>query len=36
MPELRWYFGYPLVWLVMIGMAGGILLFFKRRRWLQP
>ncbi|HEY9199008.1 MAG TPA: magnesium/cobalt transporter CorA [Gammaproteobacteria bacterium] len=34
MPELYWYYGYPLIWLVMLGVAGGLLYFFKRRRWL--
>lgn len=34
MPELQWYFGYPLVWLVMIGIAAGMLMFFRRKRWL--
>ena len=34
MPELQWYYGYPLVWLVMIVIAAGMLLFFRRRHWL--
>lgn len=34
MPELGWRWGYPAVWLVMIGTAGGLLLFFRRRKWL--
>ena len=34
MPELHWYFGYPLVWLVMIAVAGGLLVFFRRKKWL--
>jgi magnesium transporter len=34
MPELRWYYGYPLVWLVMVAVAIAMLLFFRRRRWL--
>jgi magnesium transporter len=33
MPELRAYYGYPVLWLVMLGVAGAMLLFFKRRRW---
>lgn len=33
MPELHAYYGYPILWLVMLGIAGGMLLFFKRRRW---
>lgn len=34
MPELRWKFGYLLVWLIMIGITGGILLWFRKRKWL--
>ncbi|MFN2309866.1 MAG: magnesium/cobalt transporter CorA [Gammaproteobacteria bacterium] len=34
MPELHAYYGYPLIWLVMLGVAGGLLYFFKRRKWL--
>lgn len=34
MPELHWYYGYPLVWLVMILLALGMLLYFRRKRWL--
>jgi magnesium transporter len=34
MPELRWYYGYPLVWLLMIIMVGGMLVFFRRKKWL--
>ncbi len=33
MPELHWYFGYPLVWLVIIGMVGGMLYYFRRKNW---
>mgnify|MGYP003338137573 FL=1 len=34
MPELKWWFGYPLALLLMLGMAGGLLLYFRRRRWI--
>ena len=34
MPELHWYYGYPLVWLVMILVPVGMLVYFKRKRWL--
>lgn len=34
MPELHWSFGYPLVWLLMIGITVGMIVFFKRKRWL--
>jgi magnesium transporter len=31
MPELRWRYGYLLVWVIMIGVAAGMYLFFRRR-----
>lgn len=34
MPELQWYFGYLLVWLIMIGVVGVMILYFKRKKWL--
>jgi len=34
MPKLRWYYGCPLVWLVIVAVAIAILLLFRRRRWL--
>jgi magnesium transporter len=34
MPELNWFFGYPLVLLIMAVIAGGQLYFFWRRGWL--
>jgi magnesium transporter len=34
MPELRWYLGYPLIWGVMLCVAGGLLWFFQRKGWL--
>ena len=33
MPELGWALGYPLVWFIMILIAIGMLLFFRRRGW---
>ncbi|MEH1779327.1 MAG: magnesium/cobalt transporter CorA [Nostoc sp.] len=35
MPELNWYWGYPLCWAVMLAIALGLLFFFWRRGWLQ-
>ncbi len=32
MSELKW--GYPAIWIVMIGVALGMLVFFRRRNWL--
>jgi magnesium transporter len=34
MPELKWTWGYALVWAVMLGIGSGLLLFFKRKNWL--
>jgi magnesium transporter len=34
MPELSSPIGYPAVLLVMVAVAGGMLLYFKRKRWL--
>ncbi|QIR38554.1 magnesium/cobalt transporter CorA [Tolypothrix sp. PCC 7910] len=35
MPELNWYWGYPLCLAVMAAIAGGLLFFFWRRGWLE-
>jgi magnesium transporter len=34
MPELGWYWGYPAALLVMLALAGGLLLFFRRKGWI--
>jgi magnesium transporter len=34
MPELKWRFGYFLVWGIMIAVGGGLIYFFKRKKWL--
>lgn len=34
MPELNWYYGYPLVWGIMITIAIGMLVWFKQKKWL--
>ncbi len=33
MPELKWRYGYPMVWALMVGCAIGMLWFFKRKKW---
>ena len=34
MPELDWYYGYPLALLLMALIAVGMLIYFWRKRWL--
>jgi magnesium transporter len=34
MPELRWRWGYPAIWAVMLAVAAGIVVWFRRKRWL--
>lgn len=33
MPELHWYFGYPLILVFMGLIAGAMILYFKRKQW---
>jgi len=34
MPELKWRYGYFLLWGVMIAVALGMLVFFRRKKWI--
>jgi magnesium transporter len=34
MPELTWHLGYPLALLFMVGLAGSLVIFFRRVKWL--
>jgi len=34
MPELEWKFGYFLVIILMLSIGGGMLLYFKHKKWL--
>ena len=34
MPELRWAWGYPAVMLLMLVLVVGLLVLFRRRRWI--
>jgi magnesium transporter len=34
MPELRWEYGYPLIWGIIVAVAAGILVYFRRKKWL--
>lgn len=33
MPELHWYYGYPVVWGFMIAILAGMVIYFKRKDW---
>jgi magnesium transporter len=35
MPELEWYYGYPMALTTMASVAVGMLIYFKRRGWLR-
>jgi magnesium transporter len=35
MPELNWYWGYPLCWLLMLSVAAFLVYFFWRRGWFE-
>jgi len=34
MPELKWHYGYFITWGLMVVVGGGMVLYFKRKRWL--
>jgi len=34
MPELKWKWAYPTLWLTFFVVAGGLLVYFRRKRWL--
>lgn len=34
MPELEWRYGYLVLWSIMLCVAGGLLVFFRRKKWL--
>ena len=33
-PEFRWPWGYPAAWAVMAAIAAGLLVIFRKNRWL--
>ncbi len=35
MPELNWYWGYPLCWVLMLSVAACLVYFFWRRGWFE-
>ena len=34
MPELKWRWAYPMVWVVMATAAGAMVCYFRRKKWL--
>lgn len=34
LPELKYKLAYPIFWLVVLLVAGGLLIYFKRKKWL--
>lgn len=34
MPELGWRYGYLFVWVVMLAITVGMMIYFRRKRWL--
>lgn len=34
MPEIEWYYGYPLCLLIMVSISAAIYFWFKRKKWL--
>ena len=34
MPELRWHWSYPVMWVIFITLPAVLLLYFKRKNWL--
>lgn len=32
-PELEWEYGYPVLWIVLITMGLGMIVYFKRKKW---
>ncbi len=34
MPELTWRWGYLLVWMIILAIVLGMLVFFRRKKWV--
>ncbi len=34
MPELKWKWSYPLLWVLLVAVFGFMLMWFKRKKWL--
>jgi magnesium transporter len=35
MPELDWYYGYPLCWAIMLAIASSLIFYFYRKGWFE-
>lgn len=33
-PELKWRYGYYIIWGIMLTVLGGMIVYFKRKKWL--
>ena len=36
MPELHFWWSYPLVWMMMLSLAVGMIFYFRRKGWIGP
>jgi magnesium transporter len=34
MPELRWHWGYPALWVVMLAVVVSMFVYFRKKRWI--
>ena len=34
MPELKWHWAYPVIWIIMLTLGLSMLIYFKRKKWL--
>jgi magnesium transporter len=34
MPEIKWRWGYAFVWVIILAIVGGMLAFFRKKKWL--
>lgn len=34
LPELQWKYAYPTFWAICLSIIGGLLIFFRKRKWL--
>ena len=32
--ELEWRWGYPVIWVIMVGIGVSMLLYFRKKKWL--